>query len=451
MNPSRRSNPDTSDTTLSHAGNPIGRQIEVLGDENNVVPLKYHIVDNFKIQFGREEFCLVNGLKFGVENWADYNDEDGHEPTPFRRWMFSSSLDGKPIKGNMVLQVIKSKQFNQLHDDDVVSLCCEYYTRHKCHPRIVALSSNGRFFRKMVFNFFHVFGGYDSWTVRQAQPDPIIVAQHFGLRDLSGFQSLQGGPSTFHMPTNSSFFDVGQAGPSYGYNADTPTNWQTPMASATPYLKNPFPSHLGTSNWESQMPSQSANLNWQPPIQAHQHDDVLFNPNIMNRPRREHHPNIYRKSPYNDFPLSTVLSKKRGGKIKNKGKEANVSPYNLGKAFNDEDVEGGEVMIMGEQDTDCHMMGYKVPSLFWRQLVPHLCMASSHTLEPTYPDGWLFEDHMDAWIQLLIRQRPKNANRTLSKSGIVCVHHENNQFMIESTTPPYPTWKDVNWVPNTDQ
>ncbi|GJZ70469.1 phospholipase-like protein [Tanacetum coccineum] len=100
----------------------LGRQIEVLGDENDVVPLKYHIVENFEIQFGREEFCLVTGLKFRVEYWADYNDED--EPIPFRRRVFPSSLDGKPIKGNTVLQVIKRKMFDELHKDDAVSLCC---------------------------------------------------------------------------------------------------------------------------------------------------------------------------------------------------------------------------------------------------------------------------------------------------------------------------------------
>nr|GFC14203.1 hypothetical protein [Tanacetum cinerariifolium] len=115
----------------------------------------------------------------------------------------------------------------------------------------------------------------------------------------------------------------------------------------------------------------------------------------MNRPRREHHPSIYRKSPYMDLPPTTVLPKKRGGKSKNMSNKANVSPFNLGNAFNDDDVEGDDVMITGEQDTgiyftyenvdpnkvtrdeyidcmnfilnpydvylDCHMMGYKVP------------------------------------------------------------------------------------------
>nr|GEZ95485.1 hypothetical protein [Tanacetum cinerariifolium] len=71
----------------------------------------------------------------------------------------------------------------------------------------------------------------------------------------------------------------------------------------------------------------------------------------MNRPRREHHPSIYRKSPYVDLPPTTALPKKRGGKSKNKDKEANVSPFNLGNTFNDEDVKGDYVMITGEQDT----------------------------------------------------------------------------------------------------
>ncbi|GJX13449.1 hypothetical protein Tco_0205207 [Tanacetum coccineum] len=41
----------------------ISQQLEVEGDGNENVPLYYFITDNIRIQFGREEFCLVTGLR----------------------------------------------------------------------------------------------------------------------------------------------------------------------------------------------------------------------------------------------------------------------------------------------------------------------------------------------------------------------------------------------------
>ncbi|GJZ64910.1 hypothetical protein Tco_0621606, partial [Tanacetum coccineum] len=70
----------------------------------------------------REEFCLVIGLRFGVEYNADYNNED--DPIPFRRKVFSSAKDGKPIIGKMLEEKIKSELFYRLKDHDDVSLCC---------------------------------------------------------------------------------------------------------------------------------------------------------------------------------------------------------------------------------------------------------------------------------------------------------------------------------------
>nr|GEV89768.1 hypothetical protein [Tanacetum cinerariifolium] len=70
----------------------------------------------------REDCCLVTGLRFGVEHWVDYdNDED---PIPFRRQVFLSSLDGEHITGKIMKTLIDSKLFDGLHDDDAVSLCC---------------------------------------------------------------------------------------------------------------------------------------------------------------------------------------------------------------------------------------------------------------------------------------------------------------------------------------
>ncbi|GJW91262.1 phospholipase-like protein, partial [Tanacetum coccineum] len=70
----------------------------------------------------REEFCLVSGLKFGVENSTDYN--KAKEPIPFRRRVFSSDLDGGPIRGKDDELLIESDVFKKLDDKDAVSLCC---------------------------------------------------------------------------------------------------------------------------------------------------------------------------------------------------------------------------------------------------------------------------------------------------------------------------------------
>nr|GEV94878.1 hypothetical protein [Tanacetum cinerariifolium] len=80
----------------------------------------------------------------------------------------------------------------------------------------------------------------------------------------------------------------------------------------------------------------------------------------------------------------------------------------------------------------CNMMGYMVSYYFWRQLVSHLCMPGSHSLKWANQEGWLSKDHMNAWIELLIRERTQNANWAVSKSGIVCVHSKNKRFMIQT-------------------
>ncbi|GJS10489.1 phospholipase-like protein [Tanacetum coccineum] len=445
-------------------------------------------------------------LKFGVEYWADYNDED--EGIPFRRQVFSSSLDGKHITGKNVEELIKSKSFSKLDDDDAVSLCCigifqlvllgvedrrvmwilevfrerpnEYYTRHRRYPRVVAWSSNKKFYRHMLRDFLHgrvhaerlipdeIEAGSGWWVFSMAYFDgrvseaerpplhlnsqnyyevpsefyrdfqeqrsgfdqmmkqgqfffekmnkfmedmsvgtgankePIIVDQHYGISDLTGFQSIHGGPSSFQTPTNNSFFNMG-----------TPINWQTPRSSQP-----------GSSNWQSQMPAYTLTPSWQPPIPSHPGDAGLCD----SRPRREHRPSIYMQSPYTSLPPTTKLTKKRVGKTKKKCKNDNLSPLNLGNAFAYDNAGGDDVVITGVHDTGIYF---------------------------TYENVDL-NKQMNEWIEILIRSRAQNADSTVSKSGTECVHPENNQFMIETdlhiigtldgSTHPYPPWKYVNWV-----
>nr|GEU30919.1 hypothetical protein [Tanacetum cinerariifolium] len=289
------------------------------GDLNENVSLYYYMFDSFQIQFGREEFYLVTGLKFGVEYWADYDGEDG--PIPFRRQVFPSSLDGKHITWRNVEELIKSKSFSKLDDDDVVSLCCIdilqlvllgvedrravpnwilrlandrdgwddyswgsyvwptlYYQLKDANVKrwlpLYATEPTNEVDKKSysIFGFTWAFkgrvhaerlipdeikvvSGTKKWVGSNdesgqnifekmnkfmedmsvgtgANKESIIVGQHYGISDMSGFQSIQGGPSTFQKPRNNFFFNMG-----------TPIKWQTKAQ----------PSQRGSSNWQSQI------------------------------------------------------------------------------------------------------------------------------------------------------------------------------------------------------
>ncbi|GJS43468.1 hypothetical protein Tco_0568511 [Tanacetum coccineum] len=72
-----------------------GLQMKMINDDDENVPLNYSINNDLSIQFGREEFCLLTGLRFGVENREEY---DTQANLPFRRRVFRSNLDGNLLR-----------------------------------------------------------------------------------------------------------------------------------------------------------------------------------------------------------------------------------------------------------------------------------------------------------------------------------------------------------------
>ncbi|GJY23711.1 phospholipase-like protein [Tanacetum coccineum] len=183
----------------------------------------------------------------------------------------------------------------------------------------------------------------DTRRVPEANTTPIIPDQHFGVSDISGFQSYQGLPSAFHTLANNSSF----------LNMATPSNWQTPNPSylGTPNSQPPIPSQHGTSNLQNPMTSYySPNL--PPPIPSHSQDAGILDPNLCDRARREPQPSVYMLSPYTVLPPTTELPKKRIDKTKKKGNTKKLSPMNLGNTFADENVSGDDVTITGVQQTD---------------------------------------------------------------------------------------------------
>ncbi|GJS48297.1 phospholipase-like protein [Tanacetum coccineum] len=230
--------------------------------------------------------------------------------------------------------------------------------------------------------------------------------------------------------------------------------------------------------------------NLQTTIETHDDVDGIFYQNIPNRGRREQFPSKYKLTPFMEQPPTTILPKERVNKTKNKGKKANLSPLNLGGAFEDDNVEENNVTFLGSQFTgnflmyenvdpskvrrgnyinllaflndphqvylDCYMKGYIVPVSFWQQLVPHFCRPDMHRLPYDTPIGWLSGEHMNSWMELCIRRRHANDNWTVAYTSTISVHPENNRFIIptdqhvigtlDGTTRPYPAWNDVDWV-----
>ncbi|GJT70677.1 hypothetical protein Tco_1029963 [Tanacetum coccineum] len=353
---------DGQDDADKDKGNGIidGKKRVSLGGETDIVPLSYHIVDDLFIQFGREEFCLVTGLRFGVEYSADYNNDD--DPIPFRRRVFSSAKDGifqfvllgledRRSVPDWILRLANDRDGWDKYPWDLDIGVVPALSKSSC------LAFQEKKIRRMLHGFFH--GRLPTerltpdeneaasvwWVSSRAYFDGRIsdaaqTPRHVNRQNLSEFPSKfygefeeqkragfpHAGPSSILTQANSSFFEGAHATPSYGHNMATP-NWQTPMSS-----------YPGTSNWQTQMPSRSATPNWQTPIPSHPHDAGLFNPNVLNRERREVRPNMYRRTLYMDLPPTTFLSKKHGDKTKNKGKNANVSPLNLRDTFADDNV-----------------------------------------------------------------------------------------------------------------
>nr|GEX69580.1 hypothetical protein [Tanacetum cinerariifolium] len=374
------------------------RQID---DEN--VPLNYYINNDLHIQFGREKFCLVTGLRFGVKNKEEY---DTQANLSFRRREFSSHLDGKPITGIDIANAIAGPTFAELYDDDVGNIPAVRLTPDDNEARSDWWISSKAYFdgfidqvdrvpfdlsRQNMYEIpSHIYRQFveqkielernrkdvddikeqmlefreemNARPVRQENTVPINVGKHYGFSDFSQFQSMQmSEQSASHY-------------------------WQPSPQPGFYYSFGQVPSHIGRPNLQTTIETQ------------HDVDGIVD---------------------------------QRVSKTKHNGKKANLSPLNLGgvlEGYNEE-----------------------VPVTFWQEFAPHLCMPDMQRHSYGTLIGWLGGE-----MELMIRRRPLNANWTVAYTSTISVHPENNQFIIlkdphvigtlDGSTRLYPSWNDVDWV-----
>nr|GEX64099.1 arogenate dehydratase/prephenate dehydratase 6, chloroplastic-like [Tanacetum cinerariifolium] len=348
------------------------------------------VLGSYPMDMTPEEFCLVAGLRFGVENKEEY---DTQANLPFRRRVFLSHLDGQPITDIDIANAIAGPIFAELYDDDAVGLCClgilqlvllgaesrrnapewllriandrvawnKYPWGSYVWPTLYSQLRNANVRRwgpmyvdqptneddpttYSIFGYTWAFKEeMNSQPVRQENTVPINVGQHYGFSDFCQFQSMQGGLSSFK---------------------GTPSNFQTPMRSQP-----------GSSDWQRQMPEQSASHYWQPSLQpgsyysfgqvpSHigrpnlqttietQHNvDGIVDRNILNRRKRQKLHSKYLVTPFTAQPPTTMVPKQRVSKTKNKGNKANLSPFNLGGVLEGYNEEDNNVMFFSSKFT----------------------------------------------------------------------------------------------------
>nr|GFB68692.1 hypothetical protein [Tanacetum cinerariifolium] len=127
------------------------------------------------------------------------------------RWWVSSRayFDGRSFEDEQIPHHLNRNNYFEVSSE----MYREFEERKKGYQQMK--ENNADMYEKMTM-FME-----DMRRVPEANTTPIIADQHFGVSDISGFQSYQGVPSAFHtLANNSSFF-----------NMTMPSNLQTPNQS----------------------------------------------------------------------------------------------------------------------------------------------------------------------------------------------------------------------------
>nr|GFC65274.1 hypothetical protein [Tanacetum cinerariifolium] len=168
------------------------------------------------------------------------------------RWWVSSRpyFDGRSFEEEQI-----PRQLNRNNYFEVLSeMYREFEEQRKGYQQIK--EKNADMYEKLT-RFME-----DMRRVLEANTTPIIADQHFGVSDISGFQSYQGAPSAFNtLANNNSFFNMPMPTNLQTPNQSnwlSPSNWQTPNQSylGTPNFHPPISSQPGTSNWQNPMTSR---------------------------------------------------------------------------------------------------------------------------------------------------------------------------------------------------
>nr|GEX72326.1 phospholipase-like protein [Tanacetum cinerariifolium] len=413
------------------------RQVESLREDTDAIPFTYNLNGHY-IEFGREEFCLITGLRFGLEYSEHYVEVivlfifKGARPNRRLRpdafeakagwWVCSRDFfDGRIHEAPPILSLV-----NLPSRYDVPKYVDRRFDEHQRFIKELQQKNDAQ--EKMLKEVYNFYKG---------QSKPVEVREHYGLTDFSGVENSQ---------ASSSFFDVGQTTPIYT------ATFEQPMPSRYP-TSYPGTPHIATlmaqqrfSTWSSKNeagPSQKCDVGG-------------VNPDAMHRGNREIRPRKYQQSPFTCLPETTVEELMYMG---SRASDDYISLHNVdpNKVAQNKYVECMRFLDSPESVfLDCFIKGFIVEVQFWGELVPYLCKGAISTESNPDHIGWLSNYQINCSMELMIRARPPGARYTVAKTGTSSMLETSYKFVIEidfhlmgmldGSSCPYPSWDEVDIV-----
>ncbi|GKD48079.1 phospholipase-like protein, partial [Tanacetum coccineum] len=262
----------------------------------------------------------------------------------------------------------------------------------------------------------------------------------------------QDGPKTFTKQTSSSFFDMAQRTPTY------PNTFEDPIPSRHP-TSYPGTSHImtpmtlqGFAPWSSTNQARPLQNLGSPYITTPMAQQGFAPWSSTNQARPSQNPN----SPHIATPMAQQgfapwSSINQAGPLQNPD-VGGVNPVVRNKYVNCMTfLESPKSVFL-----DCFIKGFVVEVQFWLDLVPYVCKGALYTENNIDCFGWLSEDHINCWMELMIRARPPSARYTVAKTRTSAMLDKSNKFVIETdfhlmgmldgSSHPYPSWNDVDIV-----
>nr|GEY36681.1 phospholipase-like protein [Tanacetum cinerariifolium] len=348
----------------------------------------------------REEFCLVTGLRFGVENRKEY---DTQANLPFRRCVFPSHLDEQPITGIDIVNAIVGPTFAELYDDEAVGLYC---------LGILQLVLLGVESRRNV----------PEWLLRIANDRVAWKKYPWGSYVW---------PTLYSQLRNT---NVRLWGPLY---VDQPTNEDD----STTYSIFGYTWAFKTRILESFRVTVIRILMVSIGILELLHGFVEQKIKLE-RNRKD----------VDD--IKEEMLKFREEMNARPVRQENTVPINVGQHYGFSDFSQFQSMRVPSHIGRPNFQTTIKTQHYVDGIVDQV--RRGNYTSTWHPIGWLSVEHMNSWMELLIRRRNAKANWTVAYTGTISVHSENNRFIIptdqhvigtlDGTMRPYPAWNDVDWV-----